>query len=76
MISKKRISDLLEVHYKQPNGQVLSVIRQQIKNMGRISPIELGVGGKCGKDPEGISEWMFGKMMVRMENVNVLQMAS
>ena len=50
---KKRISDLLEPRYKQPNEPVLGEIRSRIKNANRIAQLELG---ECGKNTERICE--------------------
>ena len=49
VINRQRLLDLLEVHYKQSAGQVLSEIRHQIKSSGKIAPIELGEVGKTRK---------------------------
>ena len=64
LIGKKWLSALLELHYKQSNGQVLAEIRSRIKNADRISKLEL-LGG--GEKPDGIWEWLLGKNDVLME---------
>ena len=41
IIGKKRLFDLLELHYKRHNGKFLDEIRSQIKNANRIAHVEL-----------------------------------
>ena len=53
-INRHRAFDLLEVRRKQANGQLLSDIRHQIKNMNRIAPVELV---DSGKNTECVREW-------------------
>ena len=37
VIDRKRLFDLLELHYKQSNGQFLAEIGSQIKDVNRIA---------------------------------------
>ena len=64
-IGKNWLFDLLEIHFDQSEGEVLSDIRTQIGNLDRIDPLELGGGYQT---PGGLRGWILGKNDVMVED--------
>ena len=55
MINKKRLFDLLWLHYAQSEGGMLPGVRMQIDDLDRVAAVELW---KFYQTPEGLWEWL------------------
>ena len=57
IIEKTWLFALLEVHFAQSKGTILTDIRKRIIDVDRETPIELG---GCYRTPEGLRVWLLG----------------
>ena len=68
MTTEKRLFDLLELHYAQSKGVIMTNVRMQITELDKISPGELGIGVR---NPEGIRGWLLGTKKFRLSGIMV-----